>query len=57
MFVPRHPETASSIEQLERAESTLDISRLVKSAVMAATHEVVTSTAPHRDAEVTKTSP
>jgi thiamine biosynthesis protein ThiI len=56
MFVPRHPETASSMEQLEHAESALDVPLLVKSAVMAATHEIVTPTSHHRNAGVTETS-
>lgn len=56
LFVPRHPETASSIEQLQDAESALDVPQLVKSAVMAATHEKITPTSDHRNAEVTEAS-
>jgi thiamine biosynthesis protein ThiI len=41
LFVPRHPETMSSIEQAERAESELDIPRLIQSALSATTREVI----------------
>jgi tRNA uracil 4-sulfurtransferase len=33
MFVPRHPETMGRIEQMEQAETALDIPRLVESAL------------------------
>ncbi len=39
LFVPRHPETMSSLEQLERAEQELDIPRLVQTALNGATRE------------------
>jgi thiamine biosynthesis protein ThiI len=33
LFVPRHPETMSGIDQVENAEKSLDVSRLVESAL------------------------
>jgi thiamine biosynthesis protein ThiI len=41
LFVPRHPETMSSLEQAERAEHELDVARLVQSTLMSATHESI----------------
>jgi thiamine biosynthesis protein ThiI len=41
LFVPRHPETMSSLEQAERAELDLDINRLVQSALTLATCEAI----------------
>lgn len=39
LFVPRHPETMASQEQIARAESLLDVQRLTDAALAAATHE------------------
>ncbi len=44
MFVPKHPETMSSPEQVEKAESALDLRRLVQSAMAAETSEIITPT-------------
>jgi thiamine biosynthesis protein ThiI len=41
LFVPRHPETMSSLEQVDRAEAGLDVARLVQSALTAATRETI----------------
>jgi thiamine biosynthesis protein ThiI len=41
LFVPKHPETMSSIDQVERAESELDIAHLVESALSAASRETI----------------
>jgi tRNA uracil 4-sulfurtransferase len=41
LFVPKHPETMSNLEQVERAESSLDIPRLVQSATGAVTRETI----------------
>lgn len=41
LFVPKHPETMSNLEQVERAESGLDIPRLVQSAISAVTREII----------------
>jgi thiamine biosynthesis protein ThiI len=41
LFVPKHPETMSSLLQAESAESSLEIVRLVESAVNAATRETI----------------
>ena len=41
LFVPKHPETMSSLTQVENAEAGLDIPRLVQSALGAATREIV----------------
>lgn len=41
LFVPKHPETMSTIAQVENAESSLDIPRLVQSALNAAVRETV----------------
>ncbi len=43
MFVPKHPETMATIEQVERAESALDSSRLISTAYSAATREVISA--------------
>ena len=41
MFVPRHPETMASIEQVERAESALDVNRLVDLALRGESREAI----------------
>lgn len=41
LFVPRHPETGASLEQVQRAESLLDLPRLVTGAIGAATRETI----------------
>jgi tRNA uracil 4-sulfurtransferase len=41
LFVPKHPETMSNLEQVERAENTLDIPRLVQSAIGAVARETI----------------
>jgi thiamine biosynthesis protein ThiI len=41
LFVPKHPETMSSLAQAESAESGLDIGRLVQSAIASATREII----------------
>lgn len=41
LFVPRHPETMSSLQQVEQAEGLLDVPRLVKSALDAVTRESI----------------
>lgn len=41
LFVPRHPETMATVEQLDRAESALDIPRLVHAALKAASAEII----------------
>jgi tRNA uracil 4-sulfurtransferase len=41
LFIPRHPETMSSLERTEQAELQLDISRLIESALAAATRETI----------------
>lgn len=41
LFVPRHPETMSNLEQVERAENELDIPRLVQTAMDGATSESI----------------
>jgi thiamine biosynthesis protein ThiI len=41
LFVPRHPETMSTVEQVERAESGLEVQRLIRSALDSATAEVI----------------
>lgn len=39
LFVPRHPATRATLEEIDRAELTLDIGRLVKMSVERAEHE------------------
>ena len=39
LFVPRHPETMSKPDQVERAEQDLDISRMIQTAMAGATKE------------------
>jgi thiamine biosynthesis protein ThiI len=39
LFVPRHPATRATVEEIDRAELTLDIGRLVKMSVERAEHE------------------
>lgn len=41
LFIPRHPETMSSIERAEQAELQLDTPRLIESALTAATQETI----------------
>jgi thiamine biosynthesis protein ThiI len=41
LFVPRHPETMARLEQVEQAESSLDVSQLIEDALGASTHEVI----------------
>jgi thiamine biosynthesis protein ThiI len=41
LFIPRHPETMSNIEQAERAEQELDVPRLVQDALAGISHESV----------------
>jgi tRNA uracil 4-sulfurtransferase len=41
LFVPRHPETMSNLENVERAEGELDIPRLIQNALDGATREAV----------------
>jgi thiamine biosynthesis protein ThiI len=57
LFVPRHPETLSTMEQAEDAERNLDIPGLVKSAWEAETRETITPTSQVTGAEVEETGP
>jgi thiamine biosynthesis protein ThiI len=41
LFVPRHPETMSTLEKAERAERELDMPRLIQSALNGATREAI----------------
>ena len=41
LFVPKHPETMSNIEQAERAEEQLDVSRLCREAIGGMTRETI----------------
>ena len=41
LFVPKHPETMSNIEQAERAEQQLDIPRLCREAINGMTRETI----------------
>jgi thiamine biosynthesis protein ThiI len=41
LFIPRHPETMSSVEQAERAEANLDIPRLVQASLEASSRESI----------------
>jgi thiamine biosynthesis protein ThiI len=41
LFVPKHPETMSSLDQAERAEAELDVDRLVHAALAAAAKETI----------------
>ena len=41
LFIPRHPETMSSLKQIEQAENLLDTSQLVQSALEAATYDSI----------------
>jgi len=41
LFVPKHPETMSSLEQAERAERELDVARLTQSALEAVIREII----------------
>jgi thiamine biosynthesis protein ThiI len=41
LFVPKHPETMSRLEQLEQAEAGLDVTRLVNSCITAVTREAL----------------
>jgi tRNA uracil 4-sulfurtransferase len=41
LFIPRHPETMSNLENVDRAETALDIPRLIQNALDGATREMV----------------
>ena len=41
LFVPKHPETMSDLEQVERAEKQLDIPRLCREAIDGMTREII----------------
>jgi tRNA uracil 4-sulfurtransferase len=41
LFVPKHPETMSRLEQVEHAELQLDVDRLIQSALDAASREAI----------------
>ena len=41
LFVPKHPETGANLAQVERAESMLDLNRLIEAALAAATCELI----------------
>ncbi|HTY63422.1 MAG TPA: tRNA uracil 4-sulfurtransferase ThiI [Acidobacteriota bacterium] len=41
LFIPKHPETMSSIEQVERAEQELDILRLIQDAMVGIQRETI----------------
>ena len=41
LFVPKHPETMSGIDQAERAEQQLDVSKLCGEAVLGMTREII----------------
>ncbi len=41
LFIPKHPETMSGIEQAEQAESALDVPQLVDAALAGSTHEIL----------------
>jgi len=41
LFVPKHPETMSNLQQAERAETELDVPRLIESALNAAKRESI----------------
>jgi tRNA uracil 4-sulfurtransferase len=41
LFIPRHPETMSSIEQVERAEANLNIPRLIQDSLEATSRESI----------------
>ena len=41
LFVPKHPETKSDIEQAERAEQKLDVSKLCREAIAGMTRETI----------------
>ncbi len=56
LFVPRHPETMSSAEQLENAESAFDIQRLVECAIAAETREIITPSFVRTGAQVGRAS-
>lgn len=43
LFVPRHPETMSNLEQVEAAEHELDIPRLIQTAIAGTTRESILS--------------
>jgi len=49
LFVPRHPETKSSLKQAEDAEAELDIPELVHSCLRATTRESVFPDYAHKD--------
>jgi tRNA uracil 4-sulfurtransferase len=41
LFVPRHPETAASMDRVSQAESLLDLPRLTTTALVSATKEII----------------
>jgi thiamine biosynthesis protein ThiI len=41
LFVPKHPETMSSIEQAENAERPLDVEKLCREAITGMTRETI----------------
>ncbi len=41
LFIPRHPETMSSLEQAQRAEENLDLSRLIQNSLAIASRESI----------------
>ena len=41
MFVPKHPETMARLERVEQAEASLDVARLVRTALDAAARELI----------------
>jgi tRNA uracil 4-sulfurtransferase len=48
LFVPKHPETMSRLEQAEHAEAQLDADRLIQSALEASTREVIAPDFSHQ---------
>jgi thiamine biosynthesis protein ThiI len=43
LFVPRHPETMARADQIDRAESLLDVARLVEDALRLTSHETISA--------------
>ena len=41
LFVPKHPETMSRLEQLNQAESLLSVERLVNTALAGSSQEII----------------
>ena len=56
MFVPKHPVTTSTVDQVEQAEKALDVPGLVARAVATAAHESITVIPRHNDSEIPETS-